>query len=148
MLCCFALFVCLTFLLTSFFLPSHLSFKNMYNKCHCTCMSTRDSVVCTTCIYTCTCVYIHVCYFHFLFSALQNENTSLKLELSELRGQSQRNETVQTRSNTGRPISGLRKIRIFKVHTVHRAVTAVVYQCLPPASFIAGLPGNPISLSN
>ena len=28
-LCCFALFVCLT-LLTSFFLPSHLSFKNMY----------------------------------------------------------------------------------------------------------------------
>ena len=29
MLCCFALFVCLT-LLTSFFLPSHLSFKNMY----------------------------------------------------------------------------------------------------------------------
>ena len=29
-LCCFALFVCLT-LLASFFLPSHLSFKNMYN---------------------------------------------------------------------------------------------------------------------
>ena len=29
MLCCFALFVCLT-LLASFFLPSHLSFKNMY----------------------------------------------------------------------------------------------------------------------
>ena len=28
-LCCFALFVCLT-LLASFFLPSHLSFKNMY----------------------------------------------------------------------------------------------------------------------
>ena len=28
-LCCFALFVCLT-LLVSFFLPSHLSFKNMY----------------------------------------------------------------------------------------------------------------------
>ena len=27
---CFALFVCLT-LLASFFLPSHLSFKNMYN---------------------------------------------------------------------------------------------------------------------
>ena len=27
--CCFALFVCLT-LLASFFLPSHLSFKNMY----------------------------------------------------------------------------------------------------------------------
>ena len=32
MLCCFALFVCLT-LLTSFFLPSHLSFKNMYVCC-------------------------------------------------------------------------------------------------------------------
>ena len=31
-LCCFALFVCLT-LLASFFLPSHLSFKNMYIKC-------------------------------------------------------------------------------------------------------------------
>ena len=29
MLCCFAVFVCLT-LLASFFLPSHLSFKNMY----------------------------------------------------------------------------------------------------------------------
>ena len=29
MLCCFALFVCLT-LLACFFLPSHLSFKNMY----------------------------------------------------------------------------------------------------------------------
>ena len=28
-LCCFALFACLT-LLASFFLPSHLSFKNMY----------------------------------------------------------------------------------------------------------------------
>ena len=28
-LCCFALFVCLT-LLASFFLPSHISFKNMY----------------------------------------------------------------------------------------------------------------------
>ena len=49
-LCCFALFVCLT-LLASFFLPSHLSFKNMYN------------------IYTCvyniyTCVYVHVQYLH------------------------------------------------------------------------------------
>ena len=29
-LCCFALFVCLI-LLASFFLPSHLSFKNMYS---------------------------------------------------------------------------------------------------------------------
>ena len=29
-LCCFALFVCLI-LLASFFLPSHLSFKNMYH---------------------------------------------------------------------------------------------------------------------
>ena len=32
-LCCFALFVCLT-LLASFFLPSHLSFKNMYMYIH------------------------------------------------------------------------------------------------------------------
>ena len=31
-LCCFALFVCLI-LLASFFLPSHLSFKNMYLYC-------------------------------------------------------------------------------------------------------------------
>ena len=39
-LCCFALFVCLI-LLASFFLPSHLSFKNMYmcsvNVVACTC---------------------------------------------------------------------------------------------------------------
>ena len=34
-LCCFALFVCLT-LLASFFLPSHLSFKNMYMYMHIT----------------------------------------------------------------------------------------------------------------
>ena len=32
-LCCFALFVCLT-MLASFFLPSHLSFKNMYRRDH------------------------------------------------------------------------------------------------------------------
>ena len=31
-LCCFALFICLT-LLASFFLPSHLSFNNMYTRC-------------------------------------------------------------------------------------------------------------------
>ena len=36
-LCCFALFVCLT-LLASFFLPSHLSFKNMYIQCTLTCV--------------------------------------------------------------------------------------------------------------
>ena len=39
-LCCFALFVCLT-LLASFFLPSHLSFKDMYTRiatCTCTCI--------------------------------------------------------------------------------------------------------------
>ena len=45
-LCCFALFVCLT-LLASFFLPSHLSFKNMY--IHCTSMH----------VYTCTCTCMH-----------------------------------------------------------------------------------------
>ena len=33
-MCCFALFVCLT-LLASFFLPSHLSFKNMYLRLQC-----------------------------------------------------------------------------------------------------------------
>ena len=46
-LCCFALFVCLT-LLASFFLPSHLSFKNMY--IHYT-------------LYTCTCIYMYM-YIH------------------------------------------------------------------------------------
>ena len=40
-LCCCALFVCLT-LLASFFLPSHLSFKIMY-----------------TCIYIYVCMYMH-----------------------------------------------------------------------------------------
>ena len=38
-LCCFALFVCLT-LLASFFLPSHLSFKNM-------CIIIHNLYVCT-----------------------------------------------------------------------------------------------------
>ena len=40
-LCCFALFVSLT-LLASFFLPSHLSFKNMYT-CHTCVHSSRDA---------------------------------------------------------------------------------------------------------
>ena len=38
MLCCFALFVCLS-LLASFFLPSHLSFKNMYMHVHNRCLT-------------------------------------------------------------------------------------------------------------
>ena len=45
-LCCFALFVCLT-LLASFFLPSHLSFKNMYNGMYnvmYTCFTTQDQM--------------------------------------------------------------------------------------------------------
>ena len=45
---CFALFVCLT-LLASFFLPSHLSLKNMYIY---------------TC--TCTCTYAHVCTYMYI----------------------------------------------------------------------------------
>ena len=40
-LCSFALFVCLT-LLASFFLPSHLSFKNMYTSCD----HLRETAVC------------------------------------------------------------------------------------------------------
>ena len=49
-LCCFALFVCLT-LLASFFLPSHLSFKNV---CVCVCV--------------CVCVaHVHVHGYCFLF---------------------------------------------------------------------------------
>ena len=83
-LCCFALFVCLT-LLASFFLPSHLSFKNMYTKLiyivhlqvhvHCVSIMYRqrieqeqlnrvmeacDMVMCMytyTCTCTCTCMY-------------------------------------------------------------------------------------------
>ena len=43
-LCCFALFVCLT-LLASFFLPSHLSFKNMFMYSKCTCRSQAESEV-------------------------------------------------------------------------------------------------------
>ena len=46
-LCCFALFVCLI-LLASFFLPSHLSFKNMY--------------MCWVC-----CVALPFCLFAFFF---------------------------------------------------------------------------------
>ena len=43
-LCCFALFVCLT-LLASFFLPSHLSFKNMYMYMYMyTCKFTMNSI--------------------------------------------------------------------------------------------------------
>ena len=49
-LCCFALFVCLT-LLASFFLPSPLSFKNMYVK------ETRKAVYSKT--------YIHVARVKF-----------------------------------------------------------------------------------
>ena len=49
-LCCFALFVCLT-LLASFFLPFHLSFKNMYIHytlaCYCNMLH---------CIYMYTCI--------------------------------------------------------------------------------------------
>ena len=44
-MCCFALFVCLT-LLASFFLPSHLSFKNMYSVHVYTCTHTRFGVWC------------------------------------------------------------------------------------------------------
>ena len=57
-LCCFALFVCLT-LLASFFLPSHLSFKNMNMQssvfCVCVCVCTRAQM--------CSWIYIsvHVC---------------------------------------------------------------------------------------
>ena len=55
-LCCFALFVCLT-LLASFFLPSHLSFKNMYTislikTCTCT-FKNGGRPFCLPC--TCTC---------------------------------------------------------------------------------------------
>ena len=50
MLRCFALFVCLT-LLASFFLPSHLSFKNMYNYN-------------TQYMYT----YIHVIYYMYMYN--------------------------------------------------------------------------------
>ena len=67
-LCCFALFVCLT-LLASFFIPSHLSFKNMYIHVHVYSRNYLESVIyrlrldymyihvyiqyIRTCIYTC-----------------------------------------------------------------------------------------------
>ena len=50
-LCCFALFVCLT-LLASFFLPSHLSFKNMY---------IHERVYANMYMYMCfKCMHVHV----------------------------------------------------------------------------------------
>ena len=57
MLCCFALFVCLT-LLASFFLPSHLSFKNMY--------------IYVVHVYTCTQniilnLYWHTCMYMYVY---------------------------------------------------------------------------------
>ena len=58
-LCCFALFVCLT-LLGSFFLPSHLSFKNMY--------------ICVQCICMCTCMYgivqLHLHVYVYVYSSV------------------------------------------------------------------------------
>ena len=78
-LCCFALFVCLT-LLASFFLPSHLSFKNMYlcstgvvwrrevpttragssrSHAHRRPPQTSRSRGTGTCIHTCTCTCIY-----------------------------------------------------------------------------------------
>ena len=50
-LCCFALFVCLI-LLASFFLPSHLSFKNMYLSKIVIAYS-----MCIVHVHVCTCVY-------------------------------------------------------------------------------------------
>ena len=52
-LCCFALFVCLT-LLASFFLPSHLSFKNMYT------VHVHVNVHAHACTCTCTCMYMYM----------------------------------------------------------------------------------------
>ena len=83
MLCCFALFVCLT-LLASFFLPSHLSFKNMYMYMYihiCTCAQGVNyfyaCLQCSTCavqcvifvlfiIFICTCITLHVQYVHII----------------------------------------------------------------------------------
>ena len=57
-LCCFVLFVCLTYvrsLPASFFLPSHLSFKNMYMYLHTHHLAGKYAA----CIYTETCT-LHV----------------------------------------------------------------------------------------
>ena len=66
-LCCFALFVCLT-LLAFFFLPSHLSFKNMYvTYIQCTIS------YCTVCILLyCIYIYMHYNGFHSVYSVLYN----------------------------------------------------------------------------
>ena len=57
-LCCCALFVCLT-LLASFFLPFHLSFKNMYNTCDICLVTTTSAcsdahVMYSVCMYSVT----------------------------------------------------------------------------------------------
>ena len=59
-LCCFALFVCLT-LLASFFLPSHLSFKNMYMHVHCTCGGNSTVVLSYCCCIGNTCHTYYCC---------------------------------------------------------------------------------------
>ena len=62
-LCCFALFVCLT-LLASFFLPSHLSFKNMYIVSRCLWGEVRTNVHVHTCTFIFT-VYVFLYVFKY-----------------------------------------------------------------------------------
>ena len=84
-LCCFALFVCLT-LLAAFFLPSHLSFKNMYNVWYTYMYMYIHCSLCTaTCIYhlysykhvyKCIYMYMYICILvHFRFPCKTSAST-------------------------------------------------------------------------
>ena len=78
-LCCFALFVCLT-LLASFFLPSHLSFKNMYAN-----IVLLHFFFTHTCLHiynVCTCIYTQVPLI--LSNSTSAWNTSGRLVLSNM----------------------------------------------------------------
>ena len=65
-LCCFALFVCLT-LLASFFLPSHLSFKNMYLNVYIVVVYLYAVYIVVVYLYA---VYIVVVYLYAVYSVV------------------------------------------------------------------------------
>ena len=84
-LCCFALFVCLT-LLASFFLPSHLSLKT----CTCTCRSTQALTyvqymymflckVHVHSIYIYIYMYMYTKYGHYMNTDLKNARLNLTM---------------------------------------------------------------------
>ena len=74
-LCCFALFVCLT-LFASFFLPSHLSFKNMYMYIQCSFILFYGCVLHLTAYCVCYCW----CAKHITLSVNVSLNVQSSLE--------------------------------------------------------------------